>query len=150
MVKKSAWRDVLLSLLLASLCAQPALAAEDYRENAHGESRKAAFAGAAFRLDLGAGAKPSTRLQVGMRSVTGHSQSGAIVTRHVPVLEVALGGRQNGALFVAGQSKAEIAHKLRLTSETSNTVWLVFGAALVVVGVMVITNLDGLDTDSND
>jgi len=139
----------LLSLLATSLYAIPASAAEDRRSYQHEQSRRAAFAGASFRLDLGARAsRPATRLQLGMRSVGGDRRSaGALDTRQVPVLELGIGGREKGDLFVAGQSTAEIEHRLRLTSGTSNTVWLVFGAALVVVGVIVITNLDGLDTD---
>ena len=135
-----------LSLVSMCLSAQPALAGTDHRGLENGESRRSAFAGAAFRVEFGARSRPpSTRLQLGMRSVAGDSQS-AFNTRHVPVLEIGMGGRQNGTLFIAGQSRAEVEQRLRLTGRM-NTGDILLAAGLVVVLIYAVCCLTLLDTD---
>jgi hypothetical protein len=130
----------LLCLLGASLCAQPAFAQVGSQ---HGESRSGAFAGASFTVGMGARAKPpAARLQLGLRTLAG--SGGALRTRHAPALEIALGGKESGALFVAGQSKAEVERRLGLSAGTPKAVWIGLTVALVVVGTMVLINLDNL------
>ena len=136
-------------LVAVSLFAQPALAQADGRGSQYRESRSGAFAGAAFRVELGGRAKPaSARLQLGTRSLAGDRQSAApFDSRQVPALELGLGGKERGHLFIAGQPKAEMARRLGINSGAGETLMIIFGATLLVVGVYVIVNLDGLSTD---
>ena len=135
-------------LTLLSLSAQPAMAAADHGGLESGASRRGAFAGAAYRLEFGARSRqPSARLQLGMRSVAADSQSAAAFnTRHVPVLEYGMGGRENGTIFIAGQSKAEMEQRLGLAGRT-NTGEILLGVGLVVVLVYAVCCLKLLDTD---
>ena len=134
----------LLSLLSMGLCAQPAAAARDHRLGQTGETRTAAFAGATFRIPFGRQAdRPQTRLQLGLRSVSIDSQSAAPSrVRHVPAVEFGVDSRETGTLYLAGQSRADIERRLALRG--NSTVTYVFGAALLVVGLIVITSLDDL------
>ena len=127
----------LLCLLAASLSAQPAIAQE---------MRSGAFAGAGFRLELGARAKPpAARLQLGMRSLGRDGQiAGTLATRHAPALEIGVAGKESGTLFISGQSKADVERKLGLSAGTPKIVWIGLTVALVVVGTIVLINLDNL------
>nr|WP_295370402.1 hypothetical protein [uncultured Sphingosinicella sp.] len=139
------------ALVLGTICAQPCLAAEDHRELQFGETRRAAFAGTAFRLELGRVAKaPTARLQVGMRSVSAGAQSSAATrTSHMPALEIGLGGRETGSLFIAGRPARQIEKKLGML-DTAETAMLVGAVVFVAVGLLVITNLNGLDDGEAD
>lgn len=135
----------LAALISASLCAQPALAAQDQRLAPSTETRTAAFAGATFRAPFGGrqAARPQTRLQLGMRSISTDAQSAApLRARHVPAVELGIAGRERGTLHLAGQSRADIERRLGVRG--NSTVTYVFGAALLVVGLIVITSLDDL------
>jgi len=155
MLKANAMRraGAVLSLVAMCLSAQPAgaqtaLAMADHRGIEDGESRRAAFAGAAYRIEFGARSRPpSTRLQVGLRSIAADSQSGAFSTHHVPVLEVGMNGRENGTLFIAGRSKAEAEKSLGLNGRAMGPVEIVMIAGLLAVGVYAVCCLTLLDTD---
>jgi hypothetical protein len=140
---------IVLSLLSGMLGAQSAVAAEDYRHAGYDESRRAGFAGAVFRLEMGAAAKaPSTRLQIGVRSISSRRQfEGTTSDVHVPVFELGAAGKDRGKLFIAGQSTGELKQRL---GPSGTTVAVVFSVALLAVGLLVITNLDDLDSGSSD
>ena len=123
-----------------------ATAAVDHRDALQAGSRSGAYAGASVRLGLGGGeSRPSARLQLGMRSVSGDRHSAG---RTLPALELGLGGSESGALFIGGRPKAEIERKLGMKDGgIGTTAVLLFSAALLAVGVYVIVNLDRLDTD---
>ena len=143
---------IVLSLLSGMLGAQPAVAAEDYRHLGYTESRRAGFAGAVFRLEMGAAAKaPSTRLQIGVRSVSSRRQfEGTTSDVHLPVFELGAAGKDRGKLFIAGQSTGELKQRLGPSGTVGTTVAVVFSVALLAVGLLVITNLDDLDSGSSD
>jgi hypothetical protein len=94
---------------------------------------------------------PTARLQIGMRSISRSRQSAApLDTQHVPALELGIGGRDKGALFIAGQPTREIERRLGVRGDTYTTVSIIGVVALVAVGLLVITNLNKLDTDNNN
>ena len=134
-------------LSLGTLCAGPALAAEDHRQFQYDEARRAAFAGATFRLETGPAAKPpATRLQIGLRSVASGRQSEASPRiTHVPLFELGAAGRESGSLFIAGQPTTAFERKLGVNADAGTTAAVIFAVALVAVGLLVITNLDNLD-----
>lgn len=135
----------LAALMSLCLCAQPALAAQDQRIGQSAETRTAAFAGASVRLPFGGrqAARPQTHLQLGMRSISTDPQSAApLRARNVPAVELGLGNRERFNLYLAGQSRADIERRLGVRG--NSTVTYVFGAALLVVGLIVITSLDDL------
>jgi hypothetical protein len=136
-----------LSLLSLCLFAQPAFASDASRGIEQGQTSKAAFAGAGFRLEFGAKARPpATRLQVGMRSVADGSQS-TFKTRTVPMFELGMAGKEKRAFFIAGQSKAEIEQRLNLNGGAYKTATIIFAAGLVVVLVYAVCCLTLVDTD---
>ncbi len=138
-------------LLLASgvSCAQPAMAAQDYRQAQYQETNRAAFAGGVVRFEMGPRAKPpATRLQIGWRSLSSDRGSDAPPNvTHVPMFELGFAGKDRGNLFVAGQPTRALERKLGLNGDTGTTAVVVFSVALLAVGLLVITNLDSLDSD---
>jgi hypothetical protein len=91
---------------------------------------------------------PAARLQFGLRSVsTGRHSEAPTRIAHVPVLELGLGGRDSGSLFIAGRPAQAIERKLGVDARTQSTAMLVGAVVFLAVGLLVITNLDGLDTD---
>jgi hypothetical protein len=141
----------ILSLLAATLAPLPAFAAPDHRDLEHGETRRGAFAGTSFRVELGPRARaPGARLQLGMRAVSGSGRSAAPVrTTHMPALEIGIGGRDAGEMFIAGRSRAEVERSLGLgpRGARGTTVTVIGAVALIAVGILVLTNLDGLSSE---
>lgn len=143
---------VILSLVSGALCAQPAVAAQDHRQFQYDETRRAAFAGATVRLEMGPAARPpATRLQLGLRSLSSgrQSEAGPKFT-HVPLFELGVAGRDSGNLFIAGQSTTTVEKRLGLNGDAWTTASVVLTVALLAVGVLVITSLDGLDSGGED
>ena len=132
-----------LAVMLAPV---PCRAADDMRTIDDKRRQPAAFAGASIRLPLGGKqrARPSARLQLGM-------VHGAGTARQIPAggVELGLTGRGRPEMFVGGQSTRELRERMKLSGSTGDTVWVVFGVALLVVGVYVITNLDDLGDDGS-
>jgi hypothetical protein len=142
----------ILSLVSAMLGSRPAIAAEDYRHAGYDETRRGGFAGAVFRIEMGAAAKaPATRLQIGLRSVSSGRQSERMPSAaQVPLFELGAGGRDSGKFFIAGQPAAELKQRLGANGNVGTTVAVAFGVVLLAVGVLVITNLNDLDNGSSD
>ena len=94
---------------------------------------------------------PNARLRLGMTQsfADPRSASQARVYQH-PGIELGFSGERRPVLYVGGQSAKQIRERLALTDSTNNTVWIVLGVALAVVGVIVITNLDGLSSDEDN
>jgi hypothetical protein len=63
------------------------------------------------------------------------------------VFELGAAGKDRGKLFIAGQSTGELKQRL---GPSGTTVAVVFSVALLAVGLLVITNLDDLDSGSSD
>jgi hypothetical protein len=126
------------------LAAQPCAAAAG--PGHFGEGRIASFAGVNVRMPLGQAGRnrPSARLQLTSSHHMRDARTGSVRTFKAKGLE--LGADRNGApaLYLNGQTTAEIKERAGLASSTPDTVWMVFGVALVAVGVLVISNLDGL------
>jgi hypothetical protein len=136
----------ILSILAMAGAATPACAAQDERDSQF-ETRRGAFAGASFRAEFGARTRrPAARLQLGFRSVA-RDQRLAAHSRTMPAFEIGLGGRESGNLFVAGRSTADIERSLRLDGSAGTAVVIAGGVALLVVGLIVIENLDDLGND---
>lgn len=136
----------ILSLVSFALCAEPAFAAEDHRTSQYDETRRTAFAGAVFRLEMGPGAKPpATRLQMGLRSLSSgrHSEAPPRIA-HVPLFELGVAGKGKPEMFVGGRSVREMRERMNLTSSTPNTVWIIMGVVLVAVTILVVSGLDDL------
>lgn len=133
--------------LAAMPIATPCRAADIMPTNYYREGKPAAFAGAIVRLELDGRrrAKPTARLQLGM---IGRSQEAALSstgTRNARAgLELGLTSVGRPDLYVGGQPVGQMRERLNLQGSTGTTVAIIFGVALLAVGVLVITNLDGL------
>jgi hypothetical protein len=140
-------RAIAVLSLVSTLCAEPVLAAQDYREHQLREMNRAAFAGAVLRLETGKAAKaPATRLQLGMRSVpSGPQFEPGLQSTHIPMLELGLAGKDRGTFLVAGQPTSQFKRRLATNGDAGTTLIVVFSVALLAVGLLVITNLDSLD-----
>ncbi len=131
---------------LLMLGAQPCLAADDMRGFGNMERRSGAFAGASVRMPLGSreAAKPSARLQLGMRHVQQDS-AGRLPVRAQQIGLLELGGATGGkpALFVGGQDVAEVEKRRGLVG-TTGTLLLLAGVALGAYAAVTL-----LDNDTN-
>ncbi len=140
---------VLLSLVSGAALTQPALAAEDHRLHQFEETRTSAFAGLRLRVETGPRAKPQPpRFGIGLRSIsTARHSEAPMRIAHAPLLELGVGGREGGSLFLGGQKSPDLERRLGVDGRVRSTAIVIGTVALVVVGLIVITNLDGLDTD---
>jgi hypothetical protein len=129
---------------IGTLVAQPCIAATQSAET--DERRMAAFAGLNVRIALGASkpARPAARLQLTSSYHVRDARTGSRQTLKAKGLEIGVARNGTPALYMNGQNAAEIKNKAGLSSSTPDTVWIIFGVALVAVGVLVISNLDGL------
>jgi len=102
------------------------------------------FAGLNVRMSLGGAkrARPSARLQLTTSYDVRDTRTGSIKTFKVQGLEIGAGRNGAPAFYINGQSTAQMQKKLRLSSSTSNTVWIVAGVALVAVAVLVLVSTD--------
>jgi hypothetical protein len=117
---------------LLMLGAQPCLAADDMRGFGNIERRSGVFAGASVKMPLGSrkAARPSARLQLGMRHVQQDS-AGRLPVRAQQIGLLELGGAVGGkpALFVGGRNVAEVEKRHGLIG-TTGTLLLLAGVAL--------------------
>ena len=132
---------VALIMVAGALIAQPC-AASDYREARPTQQQSSAFAGISVRLPLGQAqqAKPTARLQLTTSHTLRNDWTGASQTFKAQGLEI--GGTKDGkpALYLNGQSTAEMQEKLRLSSSTPDAVWIVLGVGLVAVVLLLATS----------
>lgn len=124
------------------LAAQPCAAASS--SAGWTEHRMSTFAGLNVRMSLGGAkrARPSARLQLTTSYDVRDTRTGSIKTFKVQGLEIGAGRNGAPAFYINGQSTAQMQKKLRLSSSTSNTVWIVAGVALVAVAVLVLVSTD--------
>lgn len=114
------------------LAAQPCLAADDMRAVGNVERGTAAFAGASVKMPLGSrsAAKPSARLQLGMRHVyrdpAGRSPS---QVRQVGLIELGSPGGARPALFVGGRNMTDVKRNRGLVGTTGT---LLFAAGIAI------------------
>lgn len=136
-------RCALMLTTAGVLAAQPCAAAADTA--AWDEPRLPAFAGLSIRMPLGntKAALPSARLQLTTSYHLRDDRTGSVQTLKANGLEIGASARGTPSLYLNGQSTAEIKEKVRL-SGSSDTATIVLGVALVVVGVLVIANLNTL------
>ena len=124
-----------------SLVAQPALAAEAFRDGGVREQRNGAFAGVNFKVPLGTKqrVKPSARLQL-TASREYLTDSGYRSVRPAG-LELGLSGKGKADVYVAGSRLADTERRLGLTGFDD---WILPVALLgaVVVGVVLLTDTD--------
>lgn len=101
-----------------------------------------AFAGLNVRMPLGGvkPARPSARLQLTTGYRMRDARTGALRTFQPRGLEIGAGKSGAPAFHLNGRSGAEIRKSAGLTGSTSDTVWIVFGVALVAVAVLVLSN----------
>jgi hypothetical protein len=116
------------------LAAQPCAAAEDYRDLGMRERRASAFAGVNLRLPLGGAkaAKPSARLQLSAATTVRDMRSGSMTTTRAHGFEIGTGAGGKPALYMGGQSRAEMKTKLGIGG-TTTTVIVVGGVVLVLL-----------------
>jgi hypothetical protein len=76
-------------------------------------------------------------------SVSRHSAAPTFA-RHMPAIEIGLGGTEAGNLFIAGRPASQIGKQVQRL-DTAETVMLVGAIVLVAVVINVITNLNSLD-----
>ena len=111
------------------------------------ERRTSAFAGLNVRMELGGAkpAKPFARMQLTSSYHVRDARTGSLQTLKAQGLE--FGAAQNGAptFYLNGQSTSQLKERNQLSGSTPDAVWIGLSVALVVVGVMVISNLDGLN-----
>ncbi len=139
-VKQMAGAGCTLLLMSGTLCAQPAFTADDHGQFRHGETSRAPFAGATFRLEIGRGARPpSTRLQIGVRSLSnGPPSEAAPQITYVPLLELGVSGKEGGNLLIAGQPATGFGRRLGLNGDAYTIGSVIFGVTLVAVGALVL------------
>jgi len=128
---------------VAGLAAAPVAAAEILRSATAGEERRAAFAGATLRFDLGGptAAAPHARLGVGQLRYQ-RDGSGAFASQGGPGLPIAAGfvqGRLN--LFVGGEPLSRIERRLNVTGSTT-TLLLIGGIAAGAIAVALLVDGD--------
>lgn len=134
--------------LCLALVSSPCLAADDFRAPLNLERQSSAFAGAAIRLNLGKGSnlKPSARLQLGaVHELRGSGSLTPVGRRQHAGLELGLGKGARPEIFLGGRSMARVQERLSLDGRSGSTVAIVFGVALLAVGLLVISNLDDLN-----
>ncbi len=135
------------TILALALSATPCFAADDIRAAVNFERQTSAFAGANVRLTFGqrGRSKPTARLQLGAVHELRGAEAAPVAARQYVGLELGLNPGAKPELFLGGQSTKQIGERLNLGGSASNTVAIVFGVALVVVGVIVISNLNNLN-----
>jgi hypothetical protein len=67
----------------------------------------------------------------------------------MPALEIGIGGKERGSLFIAGRPARQVEKKLEML-DTAETAMLVGAVVFAVVGLLVITNLNSLDNSEAD
>ncbi|HEX9931395.1 MAG TPA: hypothetical protein VGB08_00970, partial [Allosphingosinicella sp.] len=136
-----------LAAPLAMLAAQPALAADDFRELGAAGSRRAGFAGIQLRMSLGEDrpAPPTARLALG---VTHYGATGATLQRgsFTPTLELGLTRTGRADLHVAGQRLTDVQRRLGIAPVAAAIV----GIAAAGAAVMVVAASSGDDEDDLD
>lgn len=127
---------------------QPCAAAEDFRDFNPTHRRTSAFAGVNVRLPLDARtqAKPPARLQLTAAYSAMDARTGAIQTLKGQGLEIGAGAKGKPALYLNGQSTAEMKQKLELGS-TGTTLLVVGGLLLVLLVVAAASVPPELDWD---
>ena len=141
-----------LGAAAAMMCAaSPCLAQDDMGFGHRSDQQSAAFAGVNLRLEIGRQGRPQpvARLAIGRsyaadRSdiMPGHRRSAA------PGLELGLTRSGAAQLYVGGEPTSRVKERLGANGLGLSPVAIAFGVVLVGVGVLVITNLNGLDGDS--
>lgn len=129
-------------LAASILVAQPCLAAEDFRDAGSGQRRSAGFAGASLRLPLGAArpAKPTARLQLGLRHDVSDNRGGSLGRESRSALfELGVTRFAKPAFYVGGRDVDAARRRLGIGNGTGWVVpALIIGA--VVVGVVLLTD----------
>ena len=122
------------------LAAQPCAAQTD--STGWNERRVSAFAGVNVRMSLGRStpARPSARLQLTTNYSVRDVRTGSVRSFQAQGLEIGAAGNGAPAVYMNGQTTAEMREKLRLSGSTSETVWIIFGVALVAVAVLVLSS----------
>lgn len=120
------------------LCAQPCLAADDFRSLGATERRSGAFAGMTVRMPLDRQrAKPTARLQLTTVHQSYDRSSGLSGRTIMPAgLELGLGRSAKPTLFVGGRSTADIEEKLHVKGSSGTTILIVGGVLLLAVVVL--------------
>jgi len=122
------------SAAAAMLCAQPCLAAEDFRDTRTSQVRTGAFAGLSVRvpLDRNAGSRRATaRLQLtSIREVS--EANGAMRTIRADGVQIGTDRSGRPALTIAGQNPFEARERLGVGGSTTTALVIVGGLVLVV------------------
>jgi hypothetical protein len=118
----------------AMLAAQPALAAEDFRDRRAPETRSGAFAGFSLRLPLdeGRSRRPSARFQL-TTTTSARDSSGAVTTRFAPGVELGADRSGRAALSIGGRDVRQMEERLGIGGSTTTALVIVGGVVLVVV-----------------
>lgn len=136
-----------LAIAAAMICtANPALA-QHVGFGPRSDPAAAASAGLNLRLELGQRGRPRPVARLGIGRIQHSRGSGELPEwsrSATPGLELGLSRRGRAELYVAGQTSARVTERLGLDGSGMSPVWIVGGAVLLVVGVLVITNLDSL------
>ena len=142
-------RAWVLAAIVAVFVAAPCSAAPDLGTSAEGTARPTAYVGGVVRLELGRRNQltPIARLRLGVAPFrAGGAAAGRTPSGQSGGIEVGLHPTGQPELYVGGRSASQVA---RLDGSTGTAVQVVFGVALLAVGLLVITNLDDLGDSSS-
>ncbi len=126
------------------LATQPCIAAKADWPNAATEQRTSAFAGVNLRMAIGGSTreKPSARLQFTTSRSVRNLDTGAVRTVKAPGLEIGAAKAGTPALYLNGQSKAEIEQRLGLFGRMNPTAETILAVAVVGFGIYLVATLD--------
>lgn len=118
----------------AMLAAQPAAAADDFRERRGAETRTGAFAGFSLRVPMGEGRteRPRARLQL-TTTASVREAGGATTTRYAPGIELGSSRRHGVALSIGGTDVRQVDQRLGLSGSRTTTILIVGGVVLAVL-----------------
>lgn len=135
------------AIAAAMICTANAAVAQHVGFGPHSDPAAAASAGLNLRLELGQRGRPKPVARLGIGRMQHSGGSGELPEWRrsaTPGLELGLSSGGRAELYVGGQSSARVTERLGVDGSGMSPVWIVGGVVLLVVGVLVITNLNSL------